>query len=77
MEGNNLRQPLLSANPKRACFKVVCVCITEDAALNCRGCGRSPGVSRKCSDLIFDNVPGILYALSWSVLVEGRTEHGN
>lgn len=28
----------------------MCVCITEDADLNHRGCGQSPGVSQKCSD---------------------------
>lgn len=57
--------------------KMVCVYITDDANLNRRGCGQSPGVSRKCSDFIFDNVPAILYALGWAVLVEGRTEHGS
>lgn len=55
----------------------MCVCITEDADLNHRGCGQSPGVSQKCSDFIFDNVPGIPYALGWSVLVERRAEHGS
>lgn len=40
-----------------------------------RGCGQLPGVFRKCSDLIFANVPGILCAPGLGVLVERRIEH--